>query len=117
MPKILIVDDDRTTVRLLQTLLQLDGFEVSSASRGQEALQVAAEVVPDIFLVDFHLNDMTALEFMPQLRDMAAFAQTPVVIASGMDKEDEVLAVGAACFLLKPFDPNALAGILNNLLG
>ena len=40
MPKILIVDDDRTTVKLLQTLLEMDGFEVLIAPRGQAALEL-----------------------------------------------------------------------------
>ncbi len=42
MPKILIVDDDRTTVKLLQTLLEMDGFEVVTAANGQMALETAA---------------------------------------------------------------------------
>ena len=117
MPKILIVDDDRTTVRLLQTLLQLDGFDVLIASRGQDALTTAFEQKPDVFLVDFHLMDMDAIELITALRAAPEFANAPIVVASGMDKEEEVLRVEASRFLGKPFDPNSLATIFYDLLG
>lgn len=117
MPKIMIVDDDRTTVRLLKTLLELDGFEVESASRGQDVLTNAPVNPPDIFLVDFHLTDMTGLELITKLRETNQFKTTPIVVASGMDKEDEALKVGANRFLGKPFDPNVLSTICTELLG
>jgi DNA-binding response OmpR family regulator len=117
LPRILIVDDDRTTVRLLQTLLEMDGFEVFTAARGQQALDMAHDVHPDVFLVDFHLHDMNGVELITALRQIDGFASTPIVVASGLDKEDEALAAGANKFMIKPFEPNDLAGIFYNLLG
>ncbi len=117
MPKIMIVDDDRTTVKLLKTLLEMDGFEVESASRGQDVITSVPDNPPDIFLVDFHLIDMTGLELITTLRAMEAFKTTPIVVASGMDKENEALEVGANRFLGKPFDPNVLSAIFTELLG
>ncbi len=113
----MIVDDDRTTVRLLHTLLEMDGFEVTSAARGRDALDKALEVRPDIFLVDFHLTDMDGLQLVATLRASAEFADVPIVITSGLDKEDDALAAGANRFLVKPFEPNALATIFTDLLG
>lgn len=68
MPKILIVDDDRTTVKLLQTLLEMDGFEVLMAARGQTAIELARENRPDIILVDYHLADMKGSELVSRFR-------------------------------------------------
>jgi len=116
LPKILIVDDDRTTVKLLQTLLEMDGFEVLIAPRGQAALEMAQATPPDIFLVDYHLADMDGLEVVARLRADPAFATLPIVVASGLNVEDEALEVGADLFLVKPFEPNKLAGLFYDLL-
>lgn len=117
LPKILIVDDDRTTVKLLQTLLEMDGFEVESAGRGQNAFEQAQASPPDLFLIDFHLSDMEGVELVTQLRNESAFANTPVVIASGLNVEEEALKAGANKFLIKPFEPGKLAELFFSLLG
>jgi DNA-binding response OmpR family regulator len=117
LPKILIVDDDRTTVKLLQTLLELDGFEVEVASRGEVALEVADETRPDVFLVDYHLVDMDGVELVSHLRANPQFANAPIIMASGLDKEDEAVDAGANAFLIKPFEPDSLADLFYDLLG
>lgn len=117
MPKLLFVDDDRTTVRMMQTLLELDGFEVRCASSGHEAVSAAREFLPDLVMMDFHLVDMSGIELIAQLRQIEALAKTPMVLASGMDKEVEARAAGASLFLVKPFEPSRLADQLLKLLG
>ncbi len=117
MPRILIVDDDRTTVSLLQTLLEMDGFDVVTAVNGQMALQTADSTPPDVFLVDYHLSDMDGIELVGHLRSDSRFAQVPIVMASGLDKEDDALSAGANAFLIKPFEPDDLADLFFNLLG
>lgn len=116
MPRVMIVDDDRTTVTLLETLLQLDGFEVSLVGRGGDVLDAARRDNPDIFLIDFHLSDMNGPDVVHALRADAAFAAKPIVIASGMNVEDEAKAAGATMFLIKPLEPSTLADTLYGLL-
>ncbi len=116
MPKVMIVDDDRTTVSLLQTLLSLDGFEVILVGRGGDTLSRARETRPDIFLIDYHLADMDGPEVVRALRADPAFTSTPIVMASGMNVEREALQAGASLFLIKPLEPSALAPTLNSLL-
>ena len=117
MPKILIVDDDHTTVTLLKTLLEMDGFSVVVAGRGQAALDTAYDAPPDLILVDYHLTDMDGIEVVTRLRADPRFDNTPLVMASGLNVEDEALEAGADLFLVKPFEPNKLAGIFYDLLG
>ncbi|WP_162909858.1 response regulator [Aggregatilinea lenta] len=117
MPKILIVDDDRTTTKLLQTLLELDGFEVSMLSRGEKALEMAQEIKPDVFLVDYHLSDMEGIDLVAALRGSPLFATTPIVMASGLNVEESALGAGANVFLFKPFEPGKLADLFNELIG
>ena len=117
MPKILIVDDDRTTVKLLQTLLELDGFEVVVAGRGEVAFDLAHEQQPDVMLVDFHLIDMGGAELVAKLREEDAFAATPIVMVSGLNMEPEAMRAGANLFLEKPFEPSKLADLFLGMLG
>ena len=68
MATILIVDDDHVTVRLLQTLLELDGFQVHCASRGSEVPAAIANTRPDLLLVDYRLIDTDGLQVIRGLR-------------------------------------------------
>ena len=116
MAKVMIVDDDRTTVKLLQTLLELDGFEVAIAPRGADVLPMAHQTHPDIFLMDYHLTDMDGVDAIRQLRADEVFANTPIVMASGLDVQDEAMEAGATTFILKPFEPADLPGLFNSLI-
>lgn len=119
MSKVLIVDDDRTTVKLLQTLLEMDGFTVEIAPRGGDVLPLAQQFQPDLFLMDYHLSDMDGVEVLRDLRAGAgggAFINTPIVVASGLDVEDEVMEAGANAFLVKPFEPDELPILFNKLI-
>ncbi|MCC7449761.1 MAG: response regulator [Anaerolineae bacterium] len=116
MPKVMIVDDDRTTVSLLKTLLEIDGFDVVLVPRGALVLEKAHQESPDIFLLDYHLADMDGTTVIKNLRADPQFAKTPIVVASGLNVEDEAKRAGANMFLIKPFEPGNLAGLLNKLL-
>ncbi|KXK20116.1 MAG: response regulator receiver protein [Chloroflexi bacterium OLB15] len=116
MPKVLIVDDDRTTVKLLQTLLELDGFEVSSALKGADVLITVEQSRPDIMLIDYHLSDMDGVEVIRQLRKHDGYASMPIVMASGLDVQEEAIGAGASLFLVKPFEPGELPRLFNKLL-
>lgn len=60
---------------------------------------------------------MDGVDLMGRLRAEPAFAQTPVVIASGLDVEEMALGAGANLFLVKPFEPNTLADTFYDLIG
>ena len=116
LPKVMIVDDDRTTVSLLKTLLEMDGFDVALAARGSMALEIASNEKPDVFLIDYHLADMEGTSITKQLRADPKFAQTPIVMSSGLNVEDEAKKAGANVFLVKPFEPGELAPLFNKLI-
>jgi CheY-like chemotaxis protein len=117
MTKVMIVDDDRNTVKLLQTLLELDGYEVSVAPRGMDVIPTAEQSLPDIFLMDYHLADMDGVEVVRALRQHAIFANTPIIMTSGLDVSEEAREAGANTFLVKPFEPGDLPTLFKQLLG
>jgi two-component system response regulator MtrA len=116
VPKILIADDDRTTVRLLQTLLELDGFDVVAVGRGADILPALHEHEPDLVLMDYHLSDMDGVEVVRSIRSDDALSALPIVMASGLDVQEEAIGAGATLFLVKPFDPGNLARLFNKLI-
>ena len=116
MPRIMIVEDDQTSVKLLKILLEeVHGFQVSVARRGGDAISLATQAKPDVFLIDYHLSDMDGIELIRSLRGNPRFAKTPIVMASGLDVEDEALQAGANSFLTKPYEPDDLSNLFKTL--
>lgn len=116
MAKVLIVDDDAVTVRLLSTLLEIDGFDVITAARGGDVMARVRADVPDAMLIDYHLADMDGVEVIRQLRDDPALRKLPIIMASGLDVQAEAIGAGASLFLIKPFDPGELPRLFNKLI-
>jgi two-component system chemotaxis response regulator CheY len=105
----MIVDDDRSMVKLLQTLLTLDGFTVSHEARAAEILKAIRAEQPDVVLMDKNLAGADGLELLSQIRADAELYQLPVIIASGEDVAHKCRAAGANGFILKPYSPEQLA--------
>lgn len=117
MPKkILVVDDDRTMTQLLKTLLELDGFSVILALRGDIVIPTAMKESPDAILMDVHIGDADGLEILRQIRQHPTLKKLPVVISSGRDVEDECATLGASAFILKPYPPEQLSKTLRNVI-
>jgi CheY-like chemotaxis protein len=118
MPKVMIVDDDRTTVSLLETLLEMDGFEVITEARKDLILPGIRSAAPDIVLMDVFLAQSDdGMGVLADLRSTPDLADVRVVMTSGMDLEEQCLAAGANAFLLKPYTPDQLSKIIQDNLG
>jgi CheY-like chemotaxis protein len=107
-PRILVVDDDQVMVSLLQTLLQLDGFEVTGAHPHESVVEAARTSQPDLILMDVFLRGSDGLAILSQLKTDPDLAGTPVVMCSGMDVSEECMQRGAHAFLTKPYAPDHL---------
>ncbi len=116
MPSILVVDDDRTMITLLKTLLELEGFTVSTTPLGQTALQMTRDGKPDVVLMDVHLADGDGLQVLRQIRADADLATARVIMTSGLDMLEECRRAGSDAFILKPYAPDQLVGILKKLM-
>lgn len=118
MPNILIVDDDKAMTNLLKTLLEMEpeGFEVEIASSGSYAAELMADYLPDVVVIDYHLKDMKGVELIQKLRANKRTAQLPILVASGLDVEREVITAGANAFILKPFEPTDLPQLFLELM-
>lgn len=110
MPRVLVVDDDPVILRLLEVNFRLEGFEVSMASRGEEAIAVAAAEAPDVIVLDVMLPGMDGHQVYRGLRDDPATSQIPVVFLSAraMDEDLARYATEDVDYVTKPFDPSEL---------
>src|SRR4029453_8090455 len=109
-PRILLVDDHPLTRDGLAALLGDHGFDVvGQASDGHDAIELAAELRPDVILLDLPMPGLSGLEALPRLRAEAPNCEVVVLTASG--DEDNLLAAilgGAAGYLLKTEPPERL---------
>jgi len=102
-PRILVIDDELQIQRAIRTILTEKGFAVTTASRGEEGLTLAAANEPDLIILDLGLPDMDGVEVCTRLRE---WTQIPIIILSVRDSErDKVAALdkGADDYLTKPF--------------
>jgi putative two-component system response regulator len=119
LQKILIVDDDRMSRLLLNSILSRMSYQVSEAFDGDDCLEKAVSFCPDLILMDVGMPRMDGLEVTRQLKNNDETKNIPVMIVSGHDElEDRVRAVeaGAEDFLSKPVEQIILKAKVKSLL-
>lgn len=102
--RVLLVDDEISSVEVLGMLLAQEGWRVTLASDGQQALARLAEAAPDLLVSDFMMPRMNGAELVRTLREMPAYRHLPVLLMSGAPESALALhALDYQAFLRKPF--------------
>ena len=117
--KILIVDDDLDTLRLVGLMLQRQGYQISAATNGQQGLDKAFEEDPDLILLDVMMPDMDGYEVTRRLRQNPSTANTPILMFTAKTQLDDKVVgfeVGANDYLTKPTHPSELQARVKTLL-
>lgn len=117
--KILIVDDDVDTLRLVGLMLQRQGYQISAATNGQQGLSKAVEELPDLILLDVMMPDMDGYEVTRQLRQNSLTAGIPILMFTAKTQLDDKVTgfeVGADDYLTKPTHPSELQAHVKALL-
>lgn len=117
--KILIVDDDVDTLRLVGLMLQRQGYQISAATNGQQGLSKAMEELPDLILLDVMMPDMDGYQVTRQLRQNPLTASIPIIMFTAKTQLDDKVAgfeVGADDYLTKPTHPSELQAHVKALL-
>ena len=117
--KILIIDDDLDTLRLVGLMLQRQGYQITAASSGQQGLDKAFEDTPHLILLDIMMPNMDGYEVARRLRDNSKTADVPILMFTAKTQLDDKVAgfeVGADDYLTKPTHPSELQSHVKALL-
>jgi DNA-binding response OmpR family regulator len=102
--KILAVDDDEILLKLIKRTLESDGYEVFTATCGQDALGIFSQITPDVVILDIMMPDMDGWQVCHHLRQTSC---VPIIFLSALSTVHDVvqgLMTGADDYLTKPFE-------------
>ena len=119
MAKILIAEDERDIRDLVAFTLRFAGYEVFAATNGEEAVELAPQVNPDLVLMDVRMPRMTGYEACKVMKSNPDLKDIPVVFLTERGQESEIqqgLEAGAEEYLLKPFAPDQLTSRVKAIL-
>jgi DNA-binding response OmpR family regulator len=120
MARILIAEDEPDIRELVAFTLRFAGHEVTTTANGEEALQQASQLIPDIIIMDVRMPKMTGYDACRAMKADVMLKDIPVMFLSAKGQDSEIQAgldVGAEEYLLKPFAPTQLAERVKAILG
>ena len=110
--KLLLIEDDRTMLALLGTLLRFEGFEILQPKNEDDSifgiLKLIRQEKPALVLLDVHLRQYNGIDLLHQIRQDKELAGLRVIMSSGMDVRERCREAGADDFILKPYMPDDL---------
>ena len=119
MPKVMLIEDDKTMLSLLGTLLKMENFQVVPLTNEKTLDDLIATMrreKPDAALVDVHLQQANGIELLTRMRQEPDLRQIRMLMSSGLDKSEECKLAGADDFILKPYMPDELIQRIRRLL-
>jgi two-component system alkaline phosphatase synthesis response regulator PhoP len=119
MPRILVVDDDKKIVRLVQSYLEQIGFQVLTAYDGETALQIIRRERPDLMVLDLMLPDRDGWEITRLVRGDPSLTTLPIIMLTArVEDTDKIvgLELGADDYITKPFNPHELSARVRAVL-
>ncbi|MEW6614938.1 MAG: response regulator transcription factor [Thermodesulfobacteriota bacterium] len=117
--KILVVDDERDIIELIKYNLEMEGFRISYAYNGEDALRLAKREPPDLFILDLMLPEMDGLEVCRVLKKETKTNHIPVIMLTAKTGEPDIvvgLELGADDYITKPFSTRELVARVKAVL-
>ena len=117
--KVLLVEDSEDNRQMMKRLLEMSGYEVVEAVNGEQAVQKAQNLFPDLILMDLSLPRIDGLAATRMIRAIPGLSKVPVIVVSAHDTSDfhaEALASGCNEYVTKPIDFGELELLLKRLV-
>lgn len=114
--KILISDDDRDMLNLLRFILSGEGYEIETASNGEEAIKKISQNEYELMLLDYDLRDMTGFDVIKYMKDHNISSK--IIMISGHSKNElrpQTIELGVDKLMSKPFEVQALLENVNSM--
>lgn len=117
MAKILIVDDSRTSRKMLRNILESNGYEIiDEAVNGQEGVQKFQALKPDVVTLDITMPVVDGVEALKMIKALDPESKVVMVTAAGQkNKMIECIKAGANEFLTKPFEQQEIVDVINKM--
>ena len=117
MKKVLIVDDTKNIRNLLTTCLEIEGYEVTTANDGRQALEVFQSHAFDLAFLDIKLPELSGTEVLRKIRGLGINTRVVIMTAFGTVKNAvECTKLGAVVYLQKPFTPEKVRNVLSEIV-
>jgi DNA-binding NarL/FixJ family response regulator len=119
LKRLLVVDDEPNLLRAVSAVLRGEGFDVTTARNGREALVFVARNAPDLIVSDVRMPGMDGFALARKLRAAPNFALIPIIFLTAKDEtEDRVegFQSGVDVYLTKPFEPDELVAVIRSIL-
>lgn len=116
---ILVVDDEPDLVSTIKTRLEWHKFNVETASDGQQGLELAAYIKPDLILLDCNMPVMSGLEMLQRIRQNEKLRHTPVIMVTAVCEPNDITVagvLGVTDYITKPFDFSQLLTKISRIL-
>ncbi len=117
--RVLVVDDDLSIQRVLVQTLELEGYEVATASDGEEALQSLQGELPDVVILDVMMPKLDGLDVLKRMRADARTQTVPVILLTARSSQEDIWEgwqSGVDYYMTKPFDVEELLRFLGHVL-
>jgi two-component system, OmpR family, alkaline phosphatase synthesis response regulator PhoP len=117
---IVVADDSMTILAMTSSRLERAGYDIVTATRGDDALRLVQETRPRLVLLDVEMPGLDGVEVTRQIRADETLAGTFIVLLTSLSEESDVasgIAAGANAYLTKPFSPQELQAQVESLIG
>ena len=117
--RILVVDDDKSIIEIVQAYLEQAGFSVLTANNGTSAMNILRQERPDLLILDLMLPDRDGWDITSSIRRDKRLASTPIIMLTArVDDSDKIvgLELGADDYITKPFNPREIVARVRALL-
>lgn len=117
---VLLVEDTEDNRQMMRKLLEMTGYQVAEATNGEEAVNAALRVCPQVILMDLSLPLIDGLAATRRIRTIPELRSVPIIAVSAHDTADfhaEALAAGCDAYITKPINYPELEEIIESLLG
>jgi CheY-like chemotaxis protein len=111
--RVLVIDDEPSIRELLTLILDTEGYEVTQASEGAEALRLAEAIPPDVILLDLKMPGMDGSEFARRYHGMRG-KKAPIVVITAVQRIEDATDVDACAYLAKPFELQVLLDAISS---
>lgn len=118
-PLVLVVDDERDVIMICRINLEIEGFRVEGASDGEEAIECARKVKPDLMVIDATMPVMDGWQTLEALKQDQELGSIPVIMLTARVEEESAtraIEAGAAAYVTKPFEIGELVDTIRECL-